>query len=102
MNYVPIHTAVYPSYNYLSAENTFLKQNIEYKDHVLHEQQGTITKLQADVNQLSQANMNFKQENEKLKYDANRWQKVKQIMLTQLGERQMYEVQKMVDRESGK
>lgn len=98
-NYVPIHTTVYPSYNYLSAENAFLKQAIEYRDHVMHEQQGTITKLKADIGQISQANMQFKAECAQAKAEALRWQKVKHIMLTQMGERQMYEVQKMVDRE---
>lgn len=99
MNYPPIHTTVYPSYNYLSAENAYLRQTIEYRDHVLHEQQITIANLQADVNQLSQANMQFQNECAQAKAEAQRWKAVKKIMLTHIGERQMYEVQKIVDKE---
>lgn len=99
MNYPPIHTTVYPSYNYISAENSFLKQTIEYRDHVLHEQQGTINKLNADVDQLSQANAQFRTECSKAKADAARWQVMKKIILTQGGERQLYEVQKTIDKE---
>lgn len=99
MNYPPIHTTVYPSYNYLSAENAYLRQTIEYRNHVLHEQQITIANLQADVNQLSQANMQFQNECAQAKAEAKRWQAVKQIMLTHMGERRTYEVQKIVDKE---
>jgi hypothetical protein len=99
MNYIPIHTNIAPSYNYLNAENAYLKQNIEYKDAVLTEQQVTITKFQDDVSQLSQANMQLKSEHDKAVSDAARWQVMKKIILSQGGERHLYEVQKTVDRE---
>lgn len=99
MNYIPIHTNVAPNYNYLSAENAFLRQNIEYKDAVLCEQQATIQKFQADVAQLSEANMTLKMERDKAVADAARWQVMKQIIKTQGNEQQLYEVQKIVDRE---
>lgn len=99
MNYIPIHTNIAPSYNYLSAENAYLKQNIEYKDAVLAEQQTTIKKFQDDVSQLSQANMQLKSEHEKAVSDAARWQVMKKIILSQGGERHLYEVQKTVDKE---
>ena len=96
---MPIHTNIAPSYNYLSAENAYLKQNIEYKDAVLTEQQVTIKKFQDDVSQLSQANMQLKSENDKAASDAARWRVMKKIILSQGGERNLYEVQKTVDRE---
>ena len=99
MNYIPIHTSVYPSYNYLSAENAYLKQSLEYKDAVIIEQQETINKLNADVCQLSQASATFKQERDKLEADAHRWQVMKQIIKTQGNEREVYEVTKIVDKE---
>jgi len=73
MNYMPIHTNIAPNYNYLSAENAYLKQNIEYKDAVICEQQSTISKLQADTEQLSKASHTFKQERDKAVADAQRW-----------------------------
>jgi len=102
MNPIMIPSSVMPNYNYLAAENSFLRQNVEYKDAVLCEQQSTIQKFQADVQQISSANMQIKQENDKLKHDAERWQTMKKILLTQGGERQLYEVQKFVDRERAK
>lgn len=99
MNYIPIHTNIAPNYNYLSAENAFLKQDIEYKNAVLCDQQSTIAKYQADVEQLSQANATFKQERDQAAADAARWSVMKQIILSQGGERQLYEVQKTVDKE---
>lgn len=102
MNYIPIHTNVAPNYNYLNAENAYLKQDIEYKNAVVCEQQTTITKLQADVQQLSQANTQFKQERDKSVADAERWQVMKKIMATQGNERHIYEVQKAVDKERAK
>ena len=102
MNHMLIPTNVMPNYNYLAAENSFLRQSIEYKDAVLCEQQTTIKKFQADVEQISSANMQIKQENDKLKHDAERWQIMKKILLTQGGERQLYEVQKIVDKERSK
>jgi hypothetical protein len=99
MNYVPIHTNIAPNYNYLSTENAYLKQNIEYKDAVICEQQATISKLKADTEQLSQANMQFKQDRDNAVSDAARWRVMKKIILTQGGERQLYEVQKTIDKE---
>lgn len=102
MNYIPIHTNIAPNYNYLSAENAYLKQNIEYKDAVLAEQQTTIQKFKADVAQLSDANMTLKIERDKAVVDAERWRVMKQIIKTQGNERQLYEVQKIVDKELSK
>ena len=99
INYQAIHTQVYPSYNYLAAENAYLRQNIEYKDAVLCEQQVTIQKFQADVAQLSEANMTLKMERDKAEMDAARWRVMKQIIKTQGNEQQLYEVQKIVDRD---
>ena len=99
MNYIPIHTSVAPNYNYLSAENAFLKQDIEYKNSVICEQQGTINKLKADVDQLSQANMALKKEMESFENDAKRWSVMKQIIKVQGTERQAYEVQKIIDKD---
>jgi hypothetical protein len=99
MNYIPIHTNIYPNYNYLSAENAYLKQSIEYKDAVLQEQQTKITQLQADVAQLSQASNGYKQERDQYADDAQRWKIMQRIIKTQGDPRQMYEVTKIVDRE---
>jgi hypothetical protein len=99
MNYIPIHTNIAPNYNYLSAENAYLKQNIEYKDAVICEQQVTIGKMRADTEQLSKANQAFKQERDYAVSDAARWRVMKKIILTQGGERQLYEVQKTIDKE---
>lgn len=99
MNYIPIHTNIAPNYNYLSAENAFLKQDIEYKNAVLCEQKATISKLQADTEQLSKASHTFKQERDAAVGDAARWRVMKKIILTQGGERQLYEVQKTIDKE---
>lgn len=99
MNYIPIHTNIAPNYNYLSAENAYLKQSIEYKDAVLGEQQTAIAKFQADVAQLSKANMTLKIERDKAMADAERWRVMKQIIKTQGNEREVYEVTKIVDKE---
>lgn len=102
MNYIPIHTNIAPNYNYLSAENAYLKQTIEYKDAVLCEQSVTIKKYQEDVAQLSDANMTLKAERDKAIADAKRWRVMKQIIKTQGNEREAYEVQKIVDKELAK
>lgn len=102
MNYVPIHTNIAPNYNYLSAENAYLKQNIEYKDAVLCEQQTTIAKFQADVAQLSEANMTLKIERDKAVADAERWRVMKQIIKIQGNDQQLYQVQKIIDKELAK
>ena len=99
MNHIPIHTNISPNYNYLSAENAFLRQNIEYKDAVLCEQQATIKKYQADVSQLSEANMTLKAERDKAVSDAARWKFMKRIIKEQGSEQQLYEVTKIVDKE---
>lgn len=99
MNYIPIHTSIYPNYNFLSAENSYLKQSIEYKDAVLQEQQTKITQLQADVTQLSQASSGYKRERDQYADDALRWQIMQRIIKTQGNDKQMYEVTKIVDRE---
>lgn len=99
MNYMPIHTNIAPNYNYLSAENAFLRQNIEYKDAVLCQQQETISKLQADVDQLSQSNMTLKSERDRNEADANRWRVMKNIIRTQGTEQALYVVQKTVDKD---
>lgn len=99
MNYVPIHTNVAPNYNYLSAENAFLRQSIEYKDAVLTEQQRTISALREDIDQLSQANMGLKAENETFAADAQRWRVMKQIIRIQGNDQQLYTVEKIVDKD---
>ena len=99
MNYIPIHTNIAPNYNYLSAENAYLKQSVEYKDAVLCEQQTKISQLQDDVSQLSQASTKFKQARDKFESDAKRWQVMKKILKTQGNEQQLYEVQKIIDTE---
>lgn len=92
MNYTPIHTNIYPSYNYLAAENAYLRQNIEYKDAVLCEQMSTITKLQGSVLDATQTASKFEA-------DADRWRIMKKIILTQGGQQHLYEVEKTVDKE---
>lgn len=99
MNYIPIHTNIAPNYNYLSAENAYLKQSIEYKDAVLCDQQVTIKKFQEDIAQLSEANMTLKVERDKAIADAERWRVMKQIIRTQGNNEQLYTVQKTVDKD---
>lgn len=99
MNYIPIHTNIAPNYNYLSAENAYLRQSIEYKDAVLCDQQATIKKFQADISQLSEANMTLKVERDKAIADAERWRVMKQIIRTQGNDEQLYTVQKIVDKD---
>lgn len=94
---IPTHIA--PNYNYLSAENAFLRQNIEYKDAVLIEQQSTIQKLQKDVTQLSEANMDLKIQRDKAIADAERWKIMQQIIRTQGNDQQAYLVGKIVDKD---
>lgn len=99
MNYIPIHTNIAPNYNYLSAENAYLKQSIEYKDAVLEEQQITIQKLQKDVTQLSEATMDLKIQRDKAIADAERWRVMQQIIRTQGNDQQAYLVGKVVDKD---
>lgn len=102
MNHFPIPTNVVPNYNYLAAENSFLRQSIEYKDAVLQEQQTKITQLQADVTQLSQASSGYKRERDQYADDAMRWHIMQRIIKTQGNDQQLYEVQKIVDKELAK
>ena len=96
---VNIPTSVYPNYNYLAAENSFLKQNIEYKDAVICEQQEKINYLEADLAQLSESTAALKAAKDRAEYDAARWQSMKKIILNQGGEKALYEVQKTVDQD---
>ena len=98
MNYMPIHTNVYPNYNYLSAENAYLKQNIEYKDAVICDQQSMISGLRKDIDELSQANMKLKAERDKYQADAERWRVMKNIIRNQGNDQQAYLVGKVVDK----
>lgn len=99
MNYIPIHTNITPSYNYLLAENAFLKQDIEYKNNVICDQQGLVAGLKKDVDELSQANMKLKAERDKYQADADRWRVMKNIIRSQGNEQQLYTVQKVVDKD---
>jgi hypothetical protein len=83
MNYIPVHTNIVPNYNYLSAENAYLRQNIEYKDAVLCEQQ-----VKMEI--LTRAN-------QQLQLDAQRWQKFKRIIDAQKGELNAEQLQNIVD-----
>lgn len=102
MNYTPIHTNIFPSYNYMAAENAFLKQDVEYKNAVLCEQQATIDNLQKEIAKhedvKSELDM-LKIERDKYQMDARRWHVMKQIIRAQGNDQQLYEVQKIVDKE---
>jgi uncharacterized coiled-coil protein SlyX len=98
MNYIPIHTNVSPNYNYLSAENAFLKQDIEYKNAVICEQQATISKFRDDVSQLSQANMKLREDKDCAESDAEKWRVMKQIVRSQGGEQALYYLQATIDK----
>lgn len=95
MNYIPIHTSIYPTYDYMAAENAFLKQDLEYKNAVLCEQAGTINQLQGELKQVSEERDKFRQ----YEMDARRWHVMKQIIRAQGNDQQVYEVQKIVDKE---
>lgn len=99
MNYIPIHTSVYPNYNYLSAENAFLKQTLEYKDAVIIDQQTTIGKLNEDIQQLSSANAGLRMERDKAENELQRWKVMKKIIKSQGSDQQLYEVIKTIDRD---
>lgn len=83
MNYQPIHTNITPNINYLSAENAFLKQDIEYKNAVLCEQQTKIDALQSANGALQQ--------------DAARWRRFKAIIDSQKGDMNSAQLQNIVD-----
>lgn len=99
MNYTPIHTNIYPSYNFMAAENAFLKQQIEYKDAVLCEQQHTINGLQSELTETTQENALLKSQVEDLHANSSKWKIMKQIIRGQGGERHLYDVEKVVDKE---
>lgn len=99
MNYYPVHTNITPNYNFLSAENAYLKQDIEFKNAVLIEQESTINKLKADVGQLSQANMMFRADCDKFRHDAKRWEAMKKIIEMQGGKDHAEQVQQIVDKD---
>jgi cytochrome c biogenesis protein ResB len=99
MNYIPIHTNIAPSYNYVSAENAYLKQDIEYKNAVLAEQQSVVTGLRAEVSKLSQMTASYSKERDQFAADAERWRVMKKIIQSQGGDKHLYEVQKIVDKD---
>lgn len=79
-----IHTNVMPSYNFMQAENAYLKQAIEWRDAVMQEQQGKIESLQ--------------RANAELQHDAMRWNKFKHIIDAQKGDLSAKQLQNIVDR----
>lgn len=83
MNYTPVHTTIVPNWNYLSAENAYLKQEIEWKNAVLVEQQGKIESLQ--------------RANSELQHDALRWNRFKHIIDGQRGELTGQQLERIVD-----
>lgn len=95
MNYMPIHTNVHPSYNFLAAENAYLKQEIEYKNAVLCDQQDRINKL-------GHENTALKLERDASCEDAERWRIMKQIIKTQGSEQALYVVEKTVAKDLDK
>lgn len=97
--YMPIHTNIYPSYNFMTAENAFLKQQIEYKDAVLCEQQTTINGLRSELTEATQENALLKAQVDEFRANANRWKVMKQIIRGQGGDRHLYDVEKVVDKE---
>lgn len=80
---INVPTSIYPNYNYVATENAFLKQNIEYKDAVICEQQQKIDSLT--------------QANQELQLDAQRWQKFKRMFDAQKGPMNSEQLQHIVD-----
>lgn len=99
MNYMPIHTSIYPSYDFMVAENAFLKQQIEYKNAVLCEQQTTINGLQSELTESTQEKSLLMSQVDALKADANRWRIMKHIIRGQGGDRHLYDVERAFDKE---
>lgn len=93
---INVPTNIYPNYSYLATENAFLKQNIEYKDAVICEQQTTINGIQE---QMSLMQHEANSEISKLQFDALRWQTMKKILLKQGGPQKAAEVQGIIDRD---
>lgn len=81
--YSVVQTSVVPSYAFLQAENLYLRQNIEWRDAVLMEQQEKIENLQ--------------RANTELQHDAMRWNKFKHIIDAQKGEMSAKQLQNIVD-----
>lgn len=81
--YHVIHTNIAPSYNFMQAENAYLKQSIEWRDAVMIEQQTKIEALQ--------------RANSELQHDAMRWNKFKHIIDAQKGELNAKQLQNIVD-----
>lgn len=79
-----IHTSIAPNYNFMQAENAYLKQAVEWRDAVLQEQQMKIDALQ--------------RANAELQHDAMRWHKFKHIIDAQKGEMSSKQLQNIVDR----
>lgn len=96
---INVPTSIYPNYNYMATENAFLKQNIEYKDAVICEQQQTINNLKADVQQLSMANTSLKSDKDRFEVDAERWRVMKKIIAMQGGDKHARDVQAIVDKD---
>lgn len=82
--YNVIHTNVLPSYNFMQAENSFLKHAIEWRDAVLQEQQAKIEALQ--------------RANSELQHDALRWNRFKHIIDAQKGELNGKQLENIVDK----
>lgn len=81
--YPVIHTNIAPSYNFMLAENAYLKQSIEWRDAVMVDQQTKIEALQ--------------RANSELQHDAMRWNKFKHIIDAQKGQLTAKQLQNIVD-----
>lgn len=99
MNYIPIHTNITPNYNYLAAENAFLKQDIEYKNAVLSEQQHRIDDLKKDIDQLSSATATMKANQDQSISDAARWNYAKNMYFQKLGFESPNMLEKKIDKD---
>lgn len=83
VQYNLVHTNILPSYNFVQAENAYLKQAIEWRDAVLQEQQMKIDALH--------------KANSDLQHDAMRWNKFKHIIDAQKGQLSGKQLQNIVD-----
>lgn len=92
MNYVPIHTNISPNINFLLAENSYLKQSIEYENAVLLEQNNKLASMTDEIKTL-------RAERDQFAEDAQRWKIMQQIIKVQGNQAQMYQVTKIVDME---
>jgi len=82
--YPIVHTNIAPNYNFVQAENAYLRQSVEYRDAVIVDQQRQIAGLQ--------------EENSRLQFDAARWNKFKQIIDSQKGDLTSSQLQNIVDK----